>query len=85
MARTNQQGREIWFDRWLWSYMPCHWKGWASVVAVVAAGLVGAFSIDAMTNARNQPSPWSALFMFSAVVFGWWIAERHSPPKRRDF
>jgi hypothetical protein len=31
--------QEIWFERWLWSYLPIHWKGWAFVfAAVVAAG-----------------------------------------------
>lgn len=26
---NNQTDDEIWFERWLWSYVPCHWKGWA--------------------------------------------------------
>lgn len=27
--------REIWFEKFLWSYMPCHWKGWAMMVVII--------------------------------------------------
>jgi len=27
MTKRNDQGREIWFERVMWSYVPAHWKG----------------------------------------------------------
>jgi hypothetical protein len=33
--------REIWFDKVLWSYIPCHWKGWAVSVAFVLPTVLG--------------------------------------------
>ena len=85
MARTNPQGREIWFDRWLWSYMPCHWKGWAVIAASIAGGLTGSYAVGLISNPRNgPPSAWSGLFLVAAVILMRWIAERHAPPKRRD-
>jgi hypothetical protein len=35
--------REIWFDKVLWSYMPCHWKGVAALLAVTAPTLTAIF------------------------------------------
>lgn len=29
--------REIWFEKWLWSYVPCHWKGVAALFAVAGS------------------------------------------------
>ncbi len=29
--------REIWFRRWLWSYVPVHWKGLALILASVVS------------------------------------------------
>jgi len=26
--------RNVWFQKVLWSYMPCHWKGWAILFAI---------------------------------------------------
>ena len=26
---------EIWFEKVLWSYMPCHWKGWAAMAVII--------------------------------------------------
>ncbi|MCJ2187771.1 hypothetical protein [Novosphingobium beihaiensis] len=36
---TGPTETEIWFEQWLWSYMPCHWKGWAIVILHIAAVL----------------------------------------------
>jgi len=35
--------REIWFEKWLWSYMPCHWKGVAAMIAVITPTLAAIF------------------------------------------
>lgn len=32
--------REIWFRKWLWSYVPVHWKGLALILASVVSVLV---------------------------------------------
>ena len=37
--------REIWFEKWLWSYMPCHWKGVAALFAVIALTLAAMFLV----------------------------------------
>jgi len=42
--------REIWFEKWLWSYMPCHWKGVAALFAVIALTLA-AMSSSGMPSA----------------------------------
>lgn len=39
--------REIWFERWGWSYLPCHWKGFA-VMAVVGFPTIAASSAAAL-------------------------------------
>jgi len=35
--------REVWFEKWLWSYMPCHWKGVAAMIAVIGPTLAAIF------------------------------------------
>lgn len=36
--------REIWFRKWLWSYVPVHWKGLALILAAVV-GVLACFVI----------------------------------------
>lgn len=77
-TRRNRQGREVWFERWLWSYMPCSWKGWAVMACLIAAGLGTAFLLNWILG-----SPESGLEMFIplglTLVASWIVAERHCP------
>lgn len=78
MAERNDRGREVWFRRVMWSYMPSHWKGVlypALIIAVVVTLCLVANSF------RSLP-----LLPFVPLVSGWgllmWLCERHSPSRR---
>ena len=74
------EGREIWFERWLWSYMPCHWKGWA-LIAVFALGINMLFWVLSWAVAALGHADWNWV-EFVPVVAGflwlWTITERHT-------
>ena len=36
---------EIWFERWMWSYMPCHWKGWCLLAVMIFVVIVANVAI----------------------------------------
>lgn len=80
MAKRNARGREIWFQRWMGSYMPCHPVGIAVIVglaAFVAIEIdVGQFILEAM-GVQGGDS-WSYLLILPTVIFGLVLAERHS-------
>jgi len=72
--------REIWFEKILWSYMPCHWKGWAAMAAVMAPTLAAIFLARHMAFALGYENDgWLVLPIF---LSGWlsmlFIAKRHS-------
>jgi hypothetical protein len=72
--------REIWFDKILWSYMPCHWKGWAVLMAWIVLTLVTFFLAQHIANAFGYKD---ADWVFIPVFLPGWlsmmiIAERHS-------
>lgn len=76
MTNLNDAGREIWFSRILWSYLPAHWKGFAIAVAIIATTLMLCFFID---------SRMSGLFvvpMLAGLALMLWFCERHSPSRR---
>ena len=72
---------EIWFEKVLWSYMPCHWKGWAALVGIIVFTvtmiLLGQMTFDALhwSNLDWLPFP---LFFFPAWLWLLTIAKRHS-------
>jgi hypothetical protein len=80
MTRLNKQGREIWFDRWFWGYMPCHWKGWA-VIAAIAFGAIAArwLLVSFLHAGSDNPRPF--IVMLPIIVLPWIVAERHSPSR----
>ena len=75
--------REIWFEKVLWSYMPCHWKGVAFIFAIAALALCVIFALNWLLDAfgRSDPEPFSSLAIFPIIVGSRVIAERHSAPK----
>lgn len=81
----NDQGREIWFDRVLWSWMPCHWKGWALIAGVVGAAMACFWLLTWVSGEMNKPdASWPDLVFIPFVALSWWLAERHSPSRGDD-
>lgn len=76
MAERNDQGREVWFERVAWSYMPTHWKG----VAYLAAIIVAVVSLCILAD-RYTPDL-SVVPFFSGLAFVMWLCSRHSPTRR---
>ncbi len=72
--------REIWFERILWSYMPCHWKGWAAMAALIAVTFCLLFLGGALlkTLGIRGADDLPFLIIFPAVVVGQIVARRHS-------
>jgi hypothetical protein len=80
MIRRNRQGREIWFDRWLWSYLPCHWKGWSLLLGVVAAANGVLWLLIWLLHA--QEDDWRPFLVLpAAIIAGLILSERHSPSR----
>lgn len=72
--------REIWFEKWLWSYMPCHWKGWVAMVAVIMPTVATILLVEYVANTLGYKNvDWLAILIF---LIGWLsmlvIAKRHS-------
>jgi hypothetical protein len=77
----NAAGREIWFSRVLWSYMPCTWKGFAFTVVGVLAVIGIGWTLDWFV-ATSDRSEWSFITVLGPVAgIFWmlWVAERHAP------
>jgi hypothetical protein len=84
-VRGNKAGREIGFKRCLWSWIPCHWKGWALIAGIVAAANVCIWVLLGAAGAMNTPDgDWPFLALIPFIGLSWWLAERHSPPKAND-
>jgi hypothetical protein len=76
--------REVWFERCWWSYMPCHWKGWALIAAFVVGTLVSCRGLDLALSVIGHPD-WAFvadLPFIPALILLWLSAERHSAPRR---
>jgi hypothetical protein len=46
--------REIWFEKWLGRWMPCHWKGVVVLLAVITAMLVTFFLAQHAADAMGS-------------------------------
>ena len=77
MAKLNNEGREIWFSRVMWSYMPAHWKG------VLYPALIVAVTVPLGLLAESYAS--LPFLGFVPLLSGWgllmWLCERHSPSR----
>ena len=72
--------REIWFEKWLWSYMPCDWKGWAAMAVVTAPTPAACFLVEYVANTLGyKDADW---LVIPVVAIGWLslmaITKRHS-------
>lgn len=79
---NNPTDNEIWFERWLWSYMPCHWKGWIIVILHIAATLAMASLLTLAANHFQQEwiSDLAIIPLVAALFSLSLISKRHSPP-----
>lgn len=79
---TTPAQDEIWFERWLWSYVPCHWKGWAVMAMHMAPlGVAIALLIVAANSLHREWITDLVLIPFLAAFFSLSrIAKRHSRP-----
>ena len=84
-VRRNKEGREIWFERWLWSWVPCHWKGWALIAGFVTAANACLWLLSWISGVMNKPDlDWPFLVIIPFVLLSWWLAARHSPSESND-
>ena len=75
MTELNSQGREIWFRRVMWSYMPAHWKG------VVYPATIVAIVVPLCLLANSYSPALSFILLFSGWAFVMWLCSRHSPAR----
>lgn len=76
MAPLNRHGREIWFERWLWSYVPCHRKGVIYPVLIIFATVLSCVVAQRLDPALPLP------FLLVGLALVTWVCERHSPSRR---
>lgn len=76
MVERNSEGREIWFDRFGWSYMPAHWKG------VVYPVVIAALFVPLCLLADRYSPDLSVLPLIGGWVLVMRLCSRHSPSKR---
>jgi hypothetical protein len=76
MLERNDKGREIWFSRVMWSYMPAHWKG------VVYPSAVIAITVPLFLWAAEYSRSLAIIPLVLAWAFVMWMCERHSPSRR---
>lgn len=73
--------REVWFEKVVWSYMPCHWKGVAVMVAIilptVAAIILAQMLLSSLGYAHADWLPF-VIFFIPALLFLLGVAKRHS-------
>jgi hypothetical protein len=73
--------REIWFEKVAWSYMPCHWKGFGVMAAVILPTVLAIFLGQTVLNGLGYRSAnWLPFpnFFIPALFFLLRIAKHHS-------
>ena len=78
------EDQKIWFERWWWSYMPCHWKGWALIAAfALAIGLVAGM-LEWVVHALGRPDlDWiDSAAILPGFLWLWVVTERHTAKRR---
>ena len=73
--------REIWFEKILWSYMPCHWKGVVAMAVVIFPTVVLILIAEFLFRRLGYDSL-ADLSFFIFLIPAWIsllvIAKRHS-------
>ncbi len=71
---------EPWFVKIGWSYVPCHWKGFAFITALVALFLTSVGILHLLAELLNTPwiSDLSVASFAAVLLVGLRTAERHS-------
>lgn len=73
---------EVWLERWAWSYIPWHWKGWAVMIGHIAFVLAAIAMLTLVASFFDRP--WIAnlgIFPFAiGLVSLMRICKRHSRP-----
>lgn len=73
--------REIWFKRVMWSYVPCHWKGFGVIAAVATPTVAGFFAGEMALDALGREDLVRVVFptvFLPALIAGLVVAKRHS-------
>ena len=73
--------REIWFEKVLWSYMPCHWKGWATMAVIILPTVALILTAQSVLNrlGYNRAADLSFfVFFIPAWVSLLAVTKRHS-------
>ncbi len=71
----NAQGREIWFERILWSYMPVHWEGIVYPLPIIFAASLAGLLLSKLGMA------FTAIPILAAWALVMWLCKRHSGPR----
>ncbi len=73
--------REVWFEKVAWNYMPCHWKGFAVMAAIILPTVAAIILAQLLLNRLGYAdAEWLPIVIFfppaqlSLLV----IAKRHS-------
>ena len=69
---------EIWFERWMWSYMPCHWKGWCLLAVMVFVVILANVAIIPLAILEPSQDIAFIISMGLAVIALSRIARKHS-------
>jgi hypothetical protein len=84
-AEGGIRGRDIWFDTFLGSYMPCHTKGWAFIAAMVVIAMSAVQALILLGDVFGRPDleGWAYLMLLPVIGCSWIISERHSARRPR--
>lgn len=73
--------REVWFEKVGWSYMPCHWKGFGVLAAVIFPAVAAILLCQAvLIGLGYRTADWLPfpVFLILALFVLLGIAKRHS-------
>ena len=72
--------RDIWFERILWSYMPCHWKGWFALVVFSCVTLSLIFITEAILEAiaLSKYTDFADIWFIAGFIWMMRFSKRHS-------
>ena len=80
ISEVNVQ-REIWFEKVAWSYVLCHWKGFAVMAAIIfltiAAIIMSQMLLNSLGYGYAEWLPF-VIFLIPALPFLLGLTKRHS-------